>query len=207
MMHTSYRKEIILASASIARKSILEQIGFTVIVKPTNTLEKNCVEHPGENVLSLSQQKMDIFKKMTPNWKSLLVPVITADTIVVCQESILGKPETKVSAKCMLQLLSGNNHSVYTGFSILFPGSNECLSGYDSAEITFFPLSSNDIDDYLETDEWMRAAGSYKIQGAGLRLISSIKGSYFTVAGLPIHQISGILREQGFKNPESPPLW
>ncbi|NQT58367.1 MAG: septum formation protein Maf [Bacteroidetes bacterium] len=198
MKINSNRQKIILASASIARKQILEQAGFMVIVKPTDAIEENSVKYPGENVKSLSQYKLDIFKRQTPNWETLRVPVITADTIVLCREVILGKPLGKDIAKQMLQQLSGKVHSVYTGFSILFPGIKKCVSGYEAAEVTFFPLSSNDIDKYLDTNEWMRAAGAYKVQGVGLRLISSIKGSYFTIAGLPIHQISGILREQGF---------
>ena len=198
MIINSNQKKIILASASIARKQILEQVGFMVVVKPTDAFEENSVDHPGENVRSLAQQKLAIFKKKTPDWKNLLVPVITADTIILCQESILGKPEGKNSAKQMLKRLSGTVHSVYTGYSILFPGIRKSVSGYESSEVTFFSLSSNDIEDYLETNEWMRAAGAYRVQGVGLRLISSIKGSYFTIAGLPIHQISGILRKQGF---------
>ena len=198
MMINSNRQKIILASASIARKQILEQAGFMVIIKPTDAIEENSVKHPGENVKSLSQYKMDIFKRQTSNWEALRVPVITADTIVLCREGILGKPSGKDLAKQMLKQLSGTVHSVYTGFSILFPGIKKCISGYESAEVTFFPLCLNDIDEYLDTNEWMNAAGAYKVQGVGLRLISSIKGSYFTIAGLPIHQISGILREQGF---------
>ena len=196
MIQTSKNK-IILASASIARKTILEQAGFIVVVKPTDAIEENSVDPPGEIVRSLSLHKLEIFKKQTQNWKSLSVPVITADTIVLCHQGILGKPAGRDSAKQMLQYLSGKAHSVYTGYSILLPG-KQCVSGYESAEVTFFPLNSNDIDDYLETNEWISAAGSYRVQGVGLRLISSIKGSYFTIAGLPIHQISGILREQGF---------
>jgi len=191
-------KKIILASASVARKQILEQAGFSVIVKPTDAFEGNDVKHPEEMVRYLAQHKLDIFKKQTSNWNELLVPVITADTIVLCREGILGKPEGEDSAKQMLQKLSGSTHSVFTGFSILLPGITESVSGFEAADVSFFSLSSAYIDNYLKTNEWKNAAGAYKVQGEGLRLISSIKGSYFTIAGLPIHQISGILREQGF---------
>jgi septum formation protein len=98
----------------------------------------------------------------------------------------------------MLKELSGRTHSVFSGFCLSFPGDNELYSGYEQARITFFALSDEEIESYLQTQEWRLAAGAYRIQQKGIRLISSIEGSYFTVAGLPIHKIFGIVRERNF---------
>ncbi|MCK5155177.1 MAG: septum formation protein Maf [Spirochaetales bacterium] len=198
MNNEKEEKTLILASASQARKQILEQAGFSVIVRPTGAFEGSSIKHPGERAEILSQHKLETFIVKYPELKNLNFHIITADTVISCQESIFGKPSSRNDARNMLIQFSGSVHSVFTGYSIMFPHTGEIVSGWESSDVTFFNLGSNEIEKYLNAGEWYGAAGSYRVQGTGLRMISSIKGSYFTVAGLPIHKISGILRERGF---------
>jgi septum formation protein len=197
-----FNKEIILASASPARKSILEQAGFRVTVMPTFADEEIVHAFPGDSVEHLAKHKLSVLLNSKAIPENIAVPVITADTMVVYNDEIFGKPDSCQKAYIMLSALSGNSHSVYSGYAVYFPDEQIMYSGWDRADITFFSLTEKEIEDYLQSGEWDCAAGAYRIQGIGMRLISSIKGSYFTVAGLPIHEIFGILRKRGFISPE-----
>ncbi|MCF7942832.1 MAG: Maf family protein [Spirochaetia bacterium] len=198
----SFNNRIILASASPARKSILEQAGFRVTVLPTFADEEIVHAFPGDSVEHLAKHKLSVLLKSKAITENIADPVITADTMVVYNDEIFGKPDSWQKAYSMLSALSGKAHSVYSGYAVYFPGEQITFSGWDRADITFFSLTKKEIEDYLLSGEWDRAAGAYRIQGMGMRLISSIKGSYFTVAGLPIHEIFGILRKRGFIFPQ-----
>lgn len=188
---------ILLASASPARRALLEQAGFKVDVFITHADE--CCDDkipPEQMVRILAERKMESLRS-NPEYHrspSISQPVITADTLVVSEEHILGKPADRDHARKMLLKLSGRSHEVFTGYCLYLPQQDMCVSGSDSAEISFFSLNATEIDSYLDRGEWQGAAGSYRIQGAGLSLISSINGNYFTIVGLPIQKIFGILR-------------
>lgn len=188
---------ILLGSASPARRALLEQAGFRVNVFITHTDERCDAGVPAEQIVrTLARRKMANLRSNPAYQRSPAVsqPVITADTLIFSENHILGKPEDRAHARKMLQNLSGRSHEVFTGYSLYLPQQDMCVSGIDSAEITFFSLSAEEIDAYLDRGEWQGAAGSYRIQGAGLSLISSINGNYFTIVGLPIQKIFGILR-------------
>ncbi len=193
--------KIILASASPARKRILEQAGFRVSVIPTFADEELVHAFPGDSVEHLAKHKLSVMLESDKMPADTAIPILTADTMVVFNDEIFGKPENYREAYAMLSALSGNTHSVYSGYAVYFPDDQITYSGWDRADISFFSLTKKEIEEYLQSGEWDQAAGAYRIQGIGMCLISSIKGSYFTVAGLPIHEIFGILRERGFYFP------
>ena len=174
---------VILASQSPRRKELLSllNIKYEAIpadiqetIDPNNNLEKE--------IEKLSYQKaFHIFKD---NKDAL---VIGADTIVKIDNQILGKPKSIDEAKKMLQTLSNNTHEVVTGVTILKDNNVETFSC--TAKVTFYPLTENEIDDYIKTNEPMDKAGAYAIQGIGAKFIKSIDGDFYTIMGLPIAEL------------------
>jgi septum formation protein len=130
------------------------------------------------------------------NPKSL---VIGADTVVVVDDKILGKPRDRADAARMLKFLSGRTHQVYTGICVIFDEAEH--SAYECTDVTFGSLADDVISRYVSSGEPMGKAGAYAIQGRGAVLIESICGCYFNVVGLPIHKLSDILNDLGI-----PPL-
>ena len=113
--------------------------------------------------------------------------VIGADTIVKIGNDVLGKPKSLLEAKKMLEELSDNTHEVVTGVTIMYQDKAETFSSV--AEVTFYPLSEKEIDDYIATNEPMDKAGSYAIQGDAAKFIRSINGDYYTIVGLPVAEL------------------
>ncbi len=112
--------------------------------------------------------------------------------------TILGKPKDRDHAGAMLTHMAGNTHYVHTGLCLWNPLTKTVHATTDRTAVEFFQLSQKEIENYLESNEWQGAAGAYRMQGAGIRLIKSIKGCHYNVAGLPLLQLFGILREQNF---------
>jgi septum formation protein len=119
--------------------------------------------------------------------------VIGADTVVVVDGRILGKPADAADARRMLKLLSGRDHDVLTGLSFLTMPTGAETVHVESTRVSFLPLSDEGIEDYLLTGEPFDKAGAYGIQGIGGRFISRIEGCYFNVMGLPISRVSSII--------------
>ena len=113
--------------------------------------------------------------------------VIGSDTIVKIGNDVLGKPKNIEDAKAMLKELSDNTHQVVTGVTILYKDKAETFSSV--ADVTFYPLSDEEIDTYIATNEPMDKAGSYAIQGDAAKFIRSIRGDYYTIVGLPIAEL------------------
>lgn len=182
---------IILASASPRRKEILENVNvkFTVVASDIDeVILEN--EPPKELVKRLAFEKcMDIARK---NKDAL---VIGADTIVVLNNHILGKPNNEEDAYNMVKLLSGKKHQVITGISLINLSSDKKVIDYVVSEVTFKDLSEETIRDYINTKESLDKAGAYGIQGYGGLLVENINGDYFNIVGLPISRISDLLRE------------
>lgn len=110
--------------------------------------------------------------------------IIGADTIVVSNGKILGKPRDKEHAKAMLKTLSGKTHSVYTGVCVLCDGESECFCC--KTDVTFYDLADHTIEWYVNTGEPMDKAGAYGIQGKGALLVKKIDGDFYNVVGMPI---------------------
>ncbi|SCH34618.1 Maf family protein [Romboutsia sp. 1001713B170207_170306_H8] len=182
---------IILASASPRRKEILENVNlkFTVIA---SDIEEVILENepPKDLVMRLAFEKcMDVAIK---NKDDL---VIGADTIVVLQNKILGKPKNQEDAYNMIKSLSNKKHQVITGISLINLSSDKKVIDYVVSEVTFKDLSDELIRDYISTNESLDKAGAYGIQGYGSLLVESINGDYFNIVGLPISKISNLLKE------------
>ena len=182
---------IILASASPRRKEILENVNlkFTVIA---SDIEEVILENepPKDLVMRLAFEKcMDVAIK---NKDDL---VICADTIVVLDNKVLGKPKNEEDAYNMIKSLSNKKHQVITGISLINLNSDKKVIDYVVSEVTFKDLSDELIRDYISTNESLDKAGAYGIQGYGSLLVESINGDYFNIVGLPISKISNLLKE------------
>lgn len=182
--------KIVLASGSPRRKEILENMNLKFdIIK--SEIEETIVENesPEELVKRLSYEKAhDIASK---NLDSI---VIGADTIVVLNNNVLGKPKDEDEAFNMLKQMSGKEHDVITGISILCLGLKKEINDYCVSKVKFKNLSDEEIYSYIRTGECMDKAGAYGIQGLGGLLVEYIEGDYFNIVGFPISSAAEILK-------------
>ncbi len=184
------RMDIILASVSPRRRELLRLIFEKFRVVPSEFDESNVPSEmgPTEHVVYSSLMKARDVAEKHP--ESL---VIAADTVVVVDRTILGKPSDAEDAVRVLRLLGGRVHKVYTGVSVAANGTER--SGFECTEVAFRELDDDIIARYIATGEPMDKAGAYAIQGKGSVLIKSISGCYFNVVGLPIYLLSNLLEE------------
>lgn len=201
--------QIILASGSPRRKELLEQIGMEFEVWPAKGEEKRTTSVPEDLVKDLSRQKAEEVGSQVLSYNEahpdLTTPqdilVIGADTIVSCDGQILGKPKDEEDAFCMLSMLSGRTHQVYTGVTFVFIDKENRCGEYTFAEktdVTMYPISEKEIRWYIGTGEPMDKAGAYGIQGKCGMFIKEISGSYYNVVGLPIARLYQELKRLGF---------
>ena len=184
--------DIILASASPRRRELLKLIFGTFRVTPSE-FEESLVPSelgPDEHVLYSARAKAHDVAARFPD--SL---VIGADTVVVVNDLILGKPTDTADAARMLSMLNGRTHKVYTGVAVAL-GERE-RAGVECTEVTFGELSDEIVSRYIASGEPMDKAGAYAIQGKGAVLIKSVRGCYPNVVGLPLYMLSELLREFG----------
>lgn len=183
--------DIILASKSPRRREILENTKVRFSVKESQIDEViKADESPKETVMRLAYEKaLDVANN---NKESL---VIGADTIVVINDQILGKPKNEEEAYNMIKLLSGKTHYVITGFALINLNLNKKVIDCEVSQVTFKELSEECIKDYLNTKESLDKAGAYGIQGYGGLLVKNIQGDYFNIVGLPISKISDCLND------------
>jgi septum formation protein len=186
-------KRIILASASPRRKELLEKIGLKFEVEPGNYEEDiDSRSEPHELARGLSLKKAEA---VASKHKDAIV--IAADTFVVFEGEILGKPGTAAGARKMLRKLSGRSHSVITGFSIIDTAENKGLSRSVETEVHIRELTLAEIDAYVESAEPLDKAGAYAIQGLGAVFVESIEGDFYNVIGLPLCSLTEALKEFG----------
>lgn len=182
-------KKLILASASPRRKELLSLAGYEFEV---------CVKSVDESVPDGTEPEKAV--EITARKKALAVAgdypnaaVIGADTVVVCDGKILGKPADTNHAKEMLSMLSGREHLVMTGVCIVHDGEIETYHAV--SRVHFYELSDEDIEAYVATGEPMDKAGAYGIQGKGCVLVEKIEGDYFNIVGLPIASLNARLKK------------
>ena len=180
---------IVLASASPRRRELLQTAGveFTVCVSDAEERIPPGTS-PHEAVMLLAKQKALAVAKDRPNDL-----VIGADTVVVYDGAILGKPADEADAARMLRMLSGRTHTVYTGVCLVSAGSAETF--FEQTQVTFYPLTDDEIAAYIATGEPMDKAGAYGIQGRGCTLVRGICGDYFNVVGLPVAALCRRLKQ------------
>lgn len=188
--------EIILASASPRRRELMANMGldFRVVVSDADEESVDSSVPPGIYVQELALLKAAAVAKTVIDNKDAVI--ISADTIVVKDGKILGKPQDKEDAKRMLRLLSGSSHNVYTGFCVMRLSDAFTVCKDVSTEVVFRELDDEKIDRYIRTDECMDKAGSYGIQGLGAMLVSHIVGDYFNVVGLPVSELADVLEKE-----------
>lgn len=186
---------IILASASPRRAQLLKQIGLDFKVIPSDLPEeiKSDVSSPSEIVKELAAQKAKHVAGMVSQGL-----IIGADTIVVLEGQILGKPSGTEHAIEMLTLLSGKEHSVYTGIALFKIPDEKLMVDYSETKVKFRAFGRDEIISYIATGEPFDKAGSYAIQGKGAVFVDSIKGCYFNIVGLPITKLVKMLGEFEF---------
>lgn len=188
-------RKIILASASPRRRELLEQIGASFDICPSNAEEIITSSLPQEVVQDLSHCKgREVFEKTCGD-----VLVIGADTVVAFQDSILGKPADECMARDMLGRLQGNTYQVYTGVTLLLRqnGAETEKSFFEKTEVVFYPMSEQEIDAYVRTGEPMDKAGAYGIQGRSAVFVEKIDGDYSNVVGLPLARLYQELKHMG----------
>lgn len=177
---------IYLASKSPRRRKLLKQLGLKF---KSFSVEMDEIVHPDEKpsytVLRLSKEKLNLAKEKIKNGI-----IITADTIVVLDKKVLGKPVNKKDAFRILKMLSNKTHIVYTGYSIFNSINNKTISEYEMTEVTFRKLTDIEILDYIEGGSPMDKAGAYGIQDDfGAVFIKKINGCYYNVVGLPLAKL------------------
>ena len=194
------RSRIILASKSPRRNDLLEQAGLTFSVIPSDFDESAvALSDPDSYVITLAESKaLDVSQKYPGAW------IIGADTIVVIDRLILGKPTSRKEAADMLQRLSGKTHQVLTGYCICSKKENRLFSECVKTDVRFKKLNNDEINWYIQTGEPFDKAGGYAIQGLGTFLVKSISGSYTNVVGLPVCEVIEYLTNEGVieRNPK-----
>ncbi|MBD20863.1 MAG: septum formation protein Maf [Rhodospirillaceae bacterium] len=186
---------LVLASASIRRLHLLEQIGVSpVLIDPADIKETPInKESPKDLAQRLAKDKMKVVAKRNHGrW------IISADTVVACGKRILPKPADHSETSQFLNLLSGRRHRVISFVCVLDPNGN--LAGRSVTTVVLFKrLNIDEVKFYLSTKEWKGKAGGYAIQGQAARFVKSINGSYSNVVGLPIFETYEMLVGLGFQ--------
>ena len=187
--------KLVLASASPRRREILKNAGYLFSVRPAQIEERiDPALLPGQAVAELAAQKAACAARHAAEDELILA----ADTIVVRDSAILGKPKDEAQAFAMLRSLAGREHTVYTGVCVALPGENGKKEAFSCATaVRFYSLSDDEIRSYIATGEPMDKAGAYGIQGCGCLLVESIRGDYFNVMGLPIARAARLLSQFG----------
>lgn len=189
-MNSIIQQPLVLASQSPRRKELLEQMGLALEILPADVDETH---PPGQGpdvfVRELSRKKAAAVMALRPrSW------VIGADTVVVVDGEILGKPDGRKDAERMISRLSGRCHSVFTGYTVGHQTVEQIVTAAVETRVWFKPLSDAEIRWYTATAEPYDKAGAYGIQGLGACLVKEIRGSYANVVGLPVCEVMETLQ-------------
>ena len=182
-------KKIILASTSPRRREIMSLSGLDFITASPDCDENIDTKDPKEFVSELSGRKVLAICASEQN-----AVVIGADTVVCTDHEILGKPVDEKDAVRMLKELSGRDHYVYTGVTVIDTETRRTETFYEITEVTFYDLTEEEIQGYVRTKEPLDKAGAYGIQGKGAFLVRKINGDYLNVVGLPLARLLRVLR-------------
>lgn len=194
--------KIILASASPRRDQLLQQVGISCTIQPSQVEETITKEKPWEVVEELSFQKaMDVAARcLLESSKTAReeIVVIGADTIVAIDGEILGKPKDAQEAKEMLGRLQGKEHQVYTGVTLVIGKELRRISFHEETKVSLYPMSMEEVEAYVATGEPMDKAGAYGIQGKSAVYIEKIQGDYNNVVGLPLARLYQEAKKLGY---------
>jgi septum formation protein len=183
--------KVVLASSSPRRRELLNLIGIAHEVRPANLDESmRPRETPLRHAERLARDKASAVAMRDPD-----LITIAADTIVVINRKVLGKPVDKEDAARMLAMLSGREHTVITAVAV--SRGKKLRSAIEEVKVKFRRLREEEIEAYIATGEPMDKAGAYGIQGFGATIVERVEGDYFAVMGLPLVRLIGLMREVG----------
>jgi septum formation protein len=192
---------LVLASASPRRRELLAQVGYDFhSVAPETDETPTAGETPGALVDRLARAKAEAARRLLDDRSRV---ILAADTVVVLDDEILGKPTSPAVATAMLRKLSGRVHDVATGVAVVAPSATRLITVTTIVEIR--SLTDDEIAWYVATGEPLDKAGGYGIQGIGGSLVTRIDGSYSNVVGLPLAETVALLDAAGIERP-TPPL-
>ena len=176
------QRPLVLASQSPRRRALFELIGLTFLVDPAEVAETVPEGMPPVQVAeTIAREKARATAERHPH-----AIVVGADTIVVLDERILGKPVDAAEARRMLRSLSGRTHEVYTGFAIYLTPENRVLTAVERTRVHFRTLDEDEIRDYVATGQPMDKAGAYGIQDRSAVFVDRIEGCFYNVVGFPL---------------------
>lgn len=187
-------QQLVLASASPQRKTLLEGLGVEFTVHPSNFDESSCDEaNPIERARHLAMHKAQEVNERYPE-----AFVIGCDTLVVASDgTILEKAPDDIAARVAIDKLSGNTCEVHSALSIFDP-KQEHFEGVSSSLVTFKKLESTEIDWWIATELWKDRSGSFQIDGPGQMMIENIEGDWSSIVGLPVFLLGQLLKEAGY---------
>jgi septum formation protein len=184
-------RHLILASSSPRRRYLLRLVRIPFeFVDPEVREEEHAEDDPVEHV-----QRLSILKARSVRDRYDAGYILGADTIVVLDGRILGKPGDEAEARRMLRSLAGRSHEVYTGLGLLDAATGKATQGYERTVVTIRKMQDWEIAAYIATGEPMDKAGSYGIQGYGAGIVEKVDGCYFNVVGLPIVRLLRLMRD------------
>ena len=184
---------IVLASQSPNRRKVLESAGIRVITRPQDIWEICGETEPEKVVTALSSQKMESYLR-SPEFDPSL-HAVAVDTLVALDGKLMGKPKDDEDAKAMIRSFSGRWHEVYSGMSVYIPQSKKTVVVCDVTRVLFHSLTESDVKWYISTGDPKGAAGAYKIQENGYKLIDEIDGSFSNIIGIPLERLIEVLSE------------
>ena len=191
---------VVLASGSPRRHDLLNLVGISHEVRPANIDETmRPRENPRRHAERLAREKATVVATRDPN-----LITIGADTIVVVNRKVLGKPTDADHAAVMLRQLSGRQHTVITAVAV--SRGKKLRSAVEEVRVKFRKLRDDEIDSYIATGEPLDKAGAYGIQGYGATIVECVEGDYFAVMGLPLARLVGLLRDVGVRYRFGQPL-
>lgn len=192
--HTLWPGKIVLASASPRRRHLLGQLGVDLEVRPPDLEERSRPgESPEAQAERLAREKVGAIAIDSPHEL-----VVGADTLVVVDDRVLGKPRDPADARRMLRELAGRTHHVITGVAVAHEG--RVVSGHERTAVRFRPLEDPEIEAYVDSGEPLDKAGAYGAQGLGSLLIAEVHGCFYNVVGLPLVRLLELIR--GLKVPQ-----
>jgi septum formation protein len=194
-------KQLILASQSPRRKALLAQLGYQFTTQAPDINESVDVNESAQDyVLRLAQEKAQAIFSALPALQQAKTVVIGSDTCVVIEGDILGKPANEEECIAILMRLENKQHQVLTAIAAIHQiqvGENEVVSELVETQVNFKTLTIDEIKRYWQTGEPCDKAGSYAIQGIGGQFVTTIKGSYSAVVGLPLYETAQLLAQVG----------
>lgn len=185
--------KLVLASNSPRRKEIFTKMGFDFLVMPSDKEPETDMNADAiKSAYNSAKIKAeDIFSRKQNDI------VVGADTVVSIDSKVLGKPKDKQDAFNMLKMLSNKRHQVITAVYVCSP--KKCKGFVNVTDVEFYDLRDDEIEDYLEINEYLDKAGSYAIQGEGFKLVKGIHGDYNNVVGFPAAEFLRFLKEENIK--------